>query len=303
MSVRRSLTSRGRFGFTLIELLIVISIIAVLIALLLPTLSAVRRQADRAKCLSQLRNIATGANLHAVTHGGYYPLAGHFLLPPGSRTPTPEALGDPGRIKYTYAREPFYNSTTLAPWQSAVAEQFGKKKQNEYLNNDQIGDEEFGSGHYLRYFLCPSHAQRAVDVPESMIYYGGNLIWMIQQSYVVNEIAFGFDDRTGKLKGKASRIRKPAQTVMAADGLQSGLRAFSWNSGQMNWVTFTNRILPSRSGGITLADALAGTKAGDPQNFDRVRHKGKINVAFFDGHAETLDISQKGLERVWLWAN
>jgi prepilin-type processing-associated H-X9-DG protein/prepilin-type N-terminal cleavage/methylation domain-containing protein len=306
MSVRRSITSRGRFGFTLVELLIVISIIAVLIALLLPSLASVRRQADRAKCLSQLRNVAMGANLHAVTHGGYYPLAGHLILPSSYRTPTPEALGDPGRLKYTYAREEFYNSTTLAPWQSAVAEQFGKKKQNQFQFNEQIGDEEIGSGHYLRYFLCPSHAQRAGDVPESMIYYGANLIWMIQQSYVVNEIAFGYDDRTGKLKGKASRIRKPGATVMVADGLQSGLRTFFWTTptgSQMNWVTFTNRSLPSRVGTITLADALAGTKAGDPQNFDRVRHKGKINVAFFDGHAETLDISDKGLQSALLYAN
>lgn len=304
MSDRQRLTSHARTGFTLIELLIVLAIIAVLIALLMPTLGAVRRQADRAKCLSQLRNVAMGANLHAVTHAGYYPVAGHLIFPSGVHyTPTPEALGDPGRTKYTYAREPFYNTTTLAPWQSAVAEQFGKKKQNQFINNDQIGDEEIGSGHYLRYFLCPSHATRAGELPESMIHYGASLIWMVQQSYVVNEIAFGFDDRTGKLKGKASRIRKPGATVMAADGVQSGQRAFSWNAGQMHWVTFTNRILPSRSNGITLADALAGTKAGDPQNFDRVRHKGKINVVFFDGHAETLDISQKGLERAYLFAN
>ncbi len=303
MSVRRSTPSRQRFAFTLIELLIVIAIIALLIALLLPTLASVRRQADRAKCLTQLRNVAFGATLHAETHKGFYPLAGHLILPPGFSTPTPEALGDPGRLKYTYAREPFYNSTTLAPWQSAVAEQFGKKKQNAFLYNEQIGDEEFGSGHYLRYFLCPSHAQHASDVPESMIYYGANLIWMIQQSYVVNEIAFGFDDRSGKLKGKASRIRKPGATVMVADGLQSGTRTFSWNQGRMNWVTFNNRIIIPRSGPITLADALTGTKAGDPQNFDRVRHKGKINVAFFDGHAETLDISAKGLQSAYLYAN
>lgn len=301
MSARRSTTS-CRPGFTLIELLIVIAIIAVLIALLLPTLSAVRRQADRAKCMSQLRNIAQGATLHAVTHQGYYPLAGHLILLSYSNTPTPEALGDPGRIKYTYAREPFYNSTTLAPWQSAVAEQFGKKKQNAYLDNDGIGDEEFGSGHYLRYFLCPSHAGHAREVPESMIYYGGNLIWMIQQSYVVNEIVFGFDDRTSKLRGKASRVRKPAATVMLADGVQGGQRSFSWNAGQMHWVTFTNRVLLPRGAPISLADALLGTKAGDPLNFDRKRHQGKINVAFFDGHVETLDISEKGLQNAYLFA-
>jgi prepilin-type processing-associated H-X9-DG protein len=49
---------------------------------------------------------------------------------------------------------------------------------------------------------------------------------------------------------------------------------------------------------ITLSDALVARKggprdsllAGDPQNFDYLRHHGKINIAFCDGHVETRDI-------------
>ena len=47
--------SRGMRGFSLIELMVVIAIVAMLVALLLPALQKSREAAQRAKCLSQLR--------------------------------------------------------------------------------------------------------------------------------------------------------------------------------------------------------------------------------------------------------
>src|SRR5690349_1399985 len=59
--------SRGRRrggAFTLVELLVVIGVIAVLIGLLLPSLSKARKSSERTRCLSNLHQISVAYQLY-----------------------------------------------------------------------------------------------------------------------------------------------------------------------------------------------------------------------------------------------
>lgn len=66
--------SHRRRGFTLVELLVVIGIIAVLISILLPTLSRTREAANRTACLSNIRQLGQSLRDYAVANRDQVPI-------------------------------------------------------------------------------------------------------------------------------------------------------------------------------------------------------------------------------------
>ena len=69
---RRQRTPQG--GFTLIEVLVVVAIIALLVAILLPSLRAAREQAKLTVCKANCKQIANVTGEYETEYGGYVPI-------------------------------------------------------------------------------------------------------------------------------------------------------------------------------------------------------------------------------------
>lgn len=71
----------GQAGFSLMELLVVISIVAILIGILMPVLSAARVRASKVTCMANLRQVGVGIQAYVNANKDHFPRA-RYMPPP-----------------------------------------------------------------------------------------------------------------------------------------------------------------------------------------------------------------------------
>jgi prepilin-type N-terminal cleavage/methylation domain-containing protein len=99
-------------GFTLIELIVVVSIIALLIALLLPALNKARYATRVVGCLSNMRQIGTGYLAYASDNRDAFPAYDPAIDPLNSPPRTAHGMALEGKLSDYVARA----SLGTAPW-------------------------------------------------------------------------------------------------------------------------------------------------------------------------------------------
>lgn len=252
---------RPRRAFTLVELLVVIGIIALLISILLPALSAARAQAASTASLSSLRQLAIGLHLYATDHKGTYPVG---AMPPVANQP---------RMRWADFIYPFMRNSEI------------------YMSPLLSPEERERMKKPLAYTCDPNSSPGILPTTQ---YFGG---------YGYNYQYLGNGRNPGGVApfyAKQTMIRASSRTIALADtnGAKDG-----WSAGEGVYVIdppLQSRDLGSKGSRKTSANPTAsgnygyrGGNDGEPVTSDKrampaARNRGKVNVVFCDGHAETL---------------
>jgi prepilin-type N-terminal cleavage/methylation domain-containing protein/prepilin-type processing-associated H-X9-DG protein len=160
-------------AFTLVELLVVIGIIAVLIAILLPTLGAAREQARVTQCASNVRQLCTALVNYATENKGKFPPN----INSGAMHPAPPAGQPSANLWYDVDRAGRYLPKGVQPSPTST--------------NPSIGG---------LVFVCPS------DLPQAQRAYGMN-IWAssVADQFVLDAASNGFIYKPPGNLGAANR--------------------------------------------------------------------------------------------------
>ena len=291
-----STATAARPGFTLVELLVVIGIIALLIAILLPSLSRARENANRVKCLSNLRQIAIAEVQYCNDNKGYF--------------------GSASRGADQHMEDFIYWQQPSSTWDPTV------------YNN--INRRDLDSGALVKYmgrhfvaatWQCPSDDVTAHIQLTS--YYGSTPVnFNYSYSYVMNfilsdKVGIASPDAIAWMSGQIAqlhRVHSPSSTIMFLEESERTI-----NDGYMTLVGISDGAVANGAKDITQVsprdvggDLLAVRHDSNARHPDNIpipsdpdqrlpNHAARGNCAFCDGHAEnvTRDYAQNPILRHW----
>jgi prepilin-type N-terminal cleavage/methylation domain-containing protein/prepilin-type processing-associated H-X9-DG protein len=310
---------RVRVGFTLVELLVVIGIIALLISILLPSLSKARKAASTVKCLANIRSICQGMIMYAAQNRDYFP---------GGPTSS-------GRFLFNsdWSANPAFSNTNcpdisqIWDWQAPIADVMGIDFNHGGATTDRV--ERFVHLRDFKGFTCPENETIGVPfgtptfpVGKLVSYNTGDEFFLAP--FDPNSKGFVGTTQSGPTglvipPGYApmvSKVGRAARKVYIADGARfsnttnppdtslsytgSGGGAYSslgaFNAKDNGW----NRSLAPGNGGSGTIDARIYAFRHGGNAFGGAANSYRINVGFFDGHAETLGDLEASDPNFWL---
>ena len=248
---------RLRKGFTLIELLVVIAIIAILAAILFPVFAQAREKARAITCISNLKQLATGTMMYEQDYDERI-INEHVNL----------SDADVGKAK----------SGDVRDWV-----RFWPERVQPYVKNYNVT-------------VCP-------DAPTD-----GGPFWpndpenhRVGGTLCINDMMSGWDGDDPKM----AALDAPAFSVQFADtaavyatGTSGGWQA--WDGGNKGYKAYdvdpdnTKGNFTQMSAGEMFfnEDRASWEGANDGYYLAYPRHAGMCNVAFFDGHAKSVKLSQ-----------
>jgi prepilin-type processing-associated H-X9-DG protein/prepilin-type N-terminal cleavage/methylation domain-containing protein len=268
-----SSTPLRRPGFTLVELLVVIGIIALLISILLPVLSRVREQGNAVKCAANLRQIAVGWLLYADGSKGS---ACPGRMPKFSGSSNTYDVGNGMQFRPRWF-------VTLGAQSKIYA--YARPSPDPADDNTKTVDNPV--------FICPTEPER---INNRNYAYGYNFQFLGN-----SRLKTGGSGQFINFPVKVSKVRA-ADTVMAADciGTSAGKPATARTGyridgsadtsalGNHAWALDPPRLTANSDYCDDSNRSATNRSAPDP------RHNKKANVAFCDGHVQSMTLQDLG---------
>ncbi len=286
-----------RSGFTLVELLVVISIIAILIALLLPALAKAKQEALSVQCASNLKSLGQITAEYTDTYDGFLPFGADWSQFIGGEYPSIGPENQWNSLLFAFDS----GESTIQLYDPAP------NVPQSFRDNSGLWE------HYLAMVWCPSAAYPITDVPTN----SWATWWYLPTTYAANPNFFiPYDANVSPLATyafKASNIQDPSEKVALGDanqdyGAPQGYTTwwdFSWEQqGYFQQIPNNLQAIPDYlvpPGGFSLANGNLNsdvtTDLGPGGTGLRYRHMyggpgtGSANVVFFDGHVESIPIN------------
>ncbi|MHC4258741.1 MAG: type II secretion system protein [Planctomycetota bacterium] len=274
---RISIKSR-RQGFTLIELLVVISIIALLLSVLVPSLSKAKKSAQLVLCRNNLHQWAVALEAWAVENNNALPLSTTYGL-------------DGGKVNFTFPNEMYLdmypskqNDLGAPNLQKNMISHQGIAPYLPGFNDKGMRASDPGSpGNFSDYpdnweldgvWKCPSQKKRKVDFTLEQLNDGGRSFFRVDYSYMGRSDLW-VDSMFPEQKDRMALVGKfpSSGRVMLTDTLFQWQAGFGVDPG-ISWYNHGKE-------GPSFEEFF-----GDTENLKNIRLVTGINEAYGDGAVE-----------------